>query len=319
MKFRTEYTPSPCPSENRIDPFKPVVLLGSCFSDNIGRRMAGALIDAHPNPLGVLYNPVSISRIIFSSLNDSKLREMEAFSSLFADRDIVHSWMYETQFSALSVSEALEGIMCAYDFMNSKMSKAGTLIVTFGTAYVYELAEHPGYIVSNCHKQPSAMFNRRRLTVDEIVELWTKVIKNLKEAYPRLNIIFTVSPVRHIKDGLNGNALSKSILLMAVEKLCALHSHCSYFPAFEIMTDDLRDYRFYGPDLVHPSDTAVDYIWDIFKQTYFSDKALKRVSEGEMIARRMDHRSLVPDSPDDLKFQAETQRLLKTFRSKKSL
>lgn len=170
---------------------------------------------------------------------------------------------------------------------------SGVLFVTFGTAWCYFLADNTDYVVANCHKQPSAMFIRRRITVDEIVGAWTALCNDLWKRFPDLRIVFTVSPVRHLKDGFSGNARSKAVLQLAVEEICRINDRCSYFPAYEILNDDLRDYRFYASDLVHPSQEAVEYIWEIFKSTYLDDKGLELLKEGERIQKAWNHRPLV--------------------------
>ncbi|MDE6796349.1 MAG: GSCFA domain-containing protein, partial [Muribaculaceae bacterium] len=318
MKFRTEYVAKRAPFV--IDPSKPTVLLGSCFADNIAARMRGCLWEAE-NPLGTLYNPLSIATALEVALEmmedledkenvsiekrgSKEVSEWEAVAvdeeksigeikggrrfeeSLFEAGGMWRSWLFDSKMSAEVVEDVRFAFVEKSRRLHSLLSKAEVMFVTFGTAWCYYLSDssslsyslsgNNGYLVANCHKQPSAMFERRRLNVREIVEVWKDLVAKLKERYPQLRIVFTVSPVRHLKDGFEGNARSKAILLLATEELCNALDNCYYFPAYEIVNDDLRDYRFYASDLVHPSEEAVEYIWEIFKETYVDAKGLQR-------------------------------------------
>ena len=202
------------------------------------------------------------------------------------------SWLFDSKMSAETVEDVRFAFVERGIRLHSLLSRAEVMFVTFGTAWCYYLSDRDGYLVANCHKQPSAMFERRRLNVGEIVEVWKDLIMKLKERYPQLKIVFTVSPVRHLKDGFEGNARSKAILLLATEELCNALEECFYFPAYEIVNDDLRDYRFYASDLVHPSEEAVEYIWGIFKDTYIDSKGFQLLKEGEAIRKGLEHRPL---------------------------
>lgn len=195
--------------------------------------------------------------------------------------------------------------------LNMLLEKANALFITFGTSWCYYLSGRNDYVVANCHKQPTSMFMRRRLEVSEIVERWINLARKVRGAYPQLNIVFTVSPVRHLKDGFSGNSLSKSVLLLAVEEICSKLDYCHYFPAYEIVNDDLRDYRFYASDLVHPSEEAVEYIWEIFRATYLDAVGETILKEGERILKAWLHRPL-PDATRSLSVEAvdrEAKRL----------
>lgn len=289
MKFRTEYHPVPS-LKVRLDPERPIVLLGSCFSDNIGSLMRASLWDARVNPCGTLFNPESIARTVGMALGTEK------FSSCSTDGQLWSNWDFPTTFSRLTAGECDSACRGALATLAASLRKAQALVVTFGTARVYQLAEEPGRIVANCHKQPSALFAVRRLDADAIVERWRKVVVALRAVNPGLSVIFTVSPVRHVRDGFAENARSKATLLLAAERLAALDG-CDYFPAFEILTDDLRDYRFYGPDLVHPTAEAAEYIFDIFQQTYIPAAGQALLREGRDLLRSFMHRPLIAGSP----------------------
>lgn len=289
MKFRTEYHPVPS-LKVTLDPERPIVLLGSCFSNNIGSLMRASLWNADVNPCGTLFNPESIARTVGMALGTEK------FASCRTDGQLWSNWDFPTAFTRLTADECDSACRGALATLADSLKKAQALVVTFGTARVYQLAEEPGRVVANCHKQPSAMFTVSRLDADAIVERWRKVVEILRAANPGISVIFTVSPVRHVRDGFAENARSKATLLLAAERLAGLKG-CDYFPAFEILTDDLRDYRFYGPDLVHPSDEAAEYIFDIFQQTYIPASGQALLREGRDLLRSFMHRPLIAGSP----------------------
>ena len=234
------------------------LLLGSCFSDSIGDKLMNAGFDCVANPFGALYNPLSIMNAL--SMKD----------------DEFYRW---TQKSCddLNFDQVIHTI--------------DVFVLTFGTAWVYELKE-TGHVVANCKKQPETLFSRRRITIDEIVEKYAQFIENAVVPNHK-TILFTVSPIRHKKDGLHENQLSKSILLLAIDCLCkAYPNNCYYFPSYEIMLDELRDYRFYADDMLHPSQVAVQYIWECFQQTYFSPKTIEFIEQFEHLNRILHHQPL---------------------------
>lgn len=236
-----------------------LLLLGSCFSDNIGEKLADGGFLCRVNPLGTLYNPASIASAITEMLKPSDERNKEFFRWLHSKADL-----------DAAITED-------YDIA----------IITFGTAWVYRLKES-GMIVANCKKQPDCLFQRERLSIEDIVDVWKGIIGGWKSKKTRF--LFTVSPIRHKKDGFHENQLSKSTLLMAVDELCRLFpERCTYFPAYEIMMDELRDYRFYAADMVHPSSVAVDYIWERFQDMFFTPETRQQVLEAERQKKRENH------------------------------
>lgn len=291
MKFRTEYEMRP--SERLLDPAEPVVLIGSCFTDSIGKRMVSCRWPAFPNPCGTLFNPASIANIIRLALADEQSVRSAVDASL-AERDgLSMSWLVDSGSTKHSQIDTISSLYERINSLRSNLASAATLIVTFGTAWIYELREQPGYVVSNCHKFPAGNFVRRRLSVDDIVSEWKSLLDYLKERFPRLRVIFTVSPVRHLKDGFEGNSRSKAILQLSCEEICEKCESAEYFPSFEIMNDDLRDYRFYDRDMVHPSEMAVDYIWEKFQERFLSAESRAILREGEKITRRLNHRPII--------------------------
>lgn len=233
-------------------------MLGSCFSDEIGEQMKQRYLNVVCNPFGTLYNPISIAQAINLQLpmtNDQLVH-----------RDgLWHSMSHHGSFSRATREETEQAVQASVETMQQALQEATVIIVTFGTAWVYEMN---GEVVGNCHKLPETTFTRRRLSVDEIVAAWQPILNR----YPDKHWLFTVSPIRHIKDGLHENQLSKATLLLAVEKLTAgsdlQQPTAGYFPSYEIVLDELRDYRFYADDLVHPSSLAIQYIWERFVDTF---------------------------------------------------
>lgn len=312
IKFRSEVKGEAAELQLTID--EPVVLVGSCFADNIGGRMRRSLWNAS-NPLGVLFNPLSIASAINLLLFDPDFSaKVEEFS--FEQEGFRHSWFFDSRASGVP-SEFKNRLDAMQNDFRSRLSASRALFVTFGTAFCYFLADRPDFVVANCHKQPEKLFIRRRVDIDEICDMWTTLIERLQRTHPGLHIIFTVSPVRHLRDGLHQNNLSKSILHLAIDRLCATHDCCSYFPAYEILADDLRDYRFYAADLTHPNDLAIEYIWEKFLDTYVAVPASRtELRRGEAIFRRLNHRSILHTghiSDRQAAFVDETHRLYDEF------
>ena len=253
------------PSPWKIGYEDNILLLGSCFADSIGQIMAEHYLNVTCNPFGTLYNPLSIAQAL----------QMTEVPPLIEHDGLWHSMAHHGSFSRASRDEAEQAVKASIETMQAALQQASVVIVTFGTAWVYEMS---GEIVGNCHKLPESSFTRRRLSVEEIVAAWQPIL----ERYPNKHWLFTVSPIRHIRDGLHENQLSKATLLQAVEKLTAeggltaqrsvSEAVCQakpvYYPSYEIMLDELRDYRFYADDLVHPSSLAVRYIWERFADTF---------------------------------------------------
>lgn len=278
MKFRTEIEPEKC---SPISLGRKLLMLGSCFTTNIGEQLAIDGFDVTVNPTGVLYNPASIASMIL------RVSERKSYSSsdLYCDDSgKFHLLDFPNLFQGDEATELLQRGNEALTTLADSYSAADILIVTFGTSYIFDLKES-GNTVGNCHKLPADLFVRRRLTPEEIVEIWKPIILSGKR------VIFTVSPIRHLADGLHGNSLSKSILLLAVDKLVEMGAE--YFPAYEIMMDDLRDYRFYAADMKHPSPVAVEYIYDIFKSRYFTPETERLVSLQRKQYKFSQHRQLL--------------------------
>ena len=276
-----------------------IMTLGSCFAENIGKKLNDVFFLTDINPFGMLYNPFSISNSIELLIHNKPFAEKD----LFQNKGLWQSFSHSSLFSATTAEKCLENINDRFQKAADFLAKTDFLLITFGTAWIYE-EQKSGSVVSNCHKLPATAFFRRRLTVEEIVTEYSKLINELTNKLPHLKLIFSVSPIRHWKDGAHENNISKSILLLAIDELQKQFEQVHYFPAYEIQMDELRDYRFYASDMQHPSDVAVDYIWEKFCQTYFDKPTSKIKKELEQLSADLNHRPLFPDSEEYQKFQA---------------
>ena len=293
MELRTVFEIEPSPLKIKYS--DPVMLTGSCFASGIGRKFEAGRFPVLINPAGTVFNPVSVINTL-ESITEG--REYSPGDLYFHD-GLWLSFDHYTDFSAPERDHVLEKINKTIKEAGEFMSKAGFLFITFGTARVYRFKES-GKIVSNCHKIPSGMFTRELLTVDKITSLWYKFLDKLTSNYPNLKVIFTISPVRHMKDGAHGNQVSKSVLFLSVEELLKHPSSPGYFPAYEIIMDDLRDYRFYESDMLHPSQQAVDYIWEEFMKCYFSSETVELYREILKITRAASHK-IRGNNPENVK------------------
>lgn len=274
------------PSTNRqIQHEHQLMMLGSCFTEHIGERLQNAKFNIDINPFGIQYNPMSIA----TALNHIIEQKLYAENDLFLHEGRWHSFMHHSRFSSTTADEAFKLMNTRIKASAEYIKKAEFLFITFGTAWVYELKKS-GEIVSNCHKLPDNEFIRRRLTVNEIVQTYAQLMKRLNEINPKLKLIFTVSPIRHWKDGAHENNVSKSILLLAIEELQQQYDTIGYFPAYEIQMDELRDYRFYAEDMLHPNKVAIDYIWERFSNVYFSEKTQVLAQEMSKLKQAFEHR-----------------------------
>ena len=285
------------PSEKKIGYDDKILLLGSCFADNIGAKFGEHYFQATINPYGTLYNPASIATTLNHSIQPSTIHH----------NGLWHSMMHHGSFSHPDKDVLLARCEESQTLLRTALRDATTIIVTFGTSWVYEM---DGFVVANCHKLPANRFTRRCLAVDEIVEMWQPIVASM----PDKHWIFTVSPIRHIKDGLHANHLSKANLLQAIDVLIANArdlnptSTYSYFPAYEIMLDELRDYRFYAEDMVHPSQVAVEYIWQRFVETYMTEDTRGEMRTLHQLWLDRQHRFLHHDSEEAERFRQHIEK-----------
>ncbi len=290
-KFRTEVEISQ--PEFSINYQHRIMTLGSCFAENIGNNMHDMYLDVDVNPFGVLYNPMSILQSIEMLISKKQFTDKD----IFVHRGLWNSFSHSSQFSDTKPEHCLEKINARLNASSVFFENANVLLLTFGTAWVYEDRES-NRIVSNCHKLPSSFFVRRKLSIDEIVNAYSTVFEKLQKINPSLKLIFSVSPVRHLKDTAHGNNLSKSVLLLAIDSLCSQFENAFYYPAYEILLDELRDYRFFADDMVHPSEVAVQYIWKKFTETYFDKESQNYLQEVKQLNNDLNHRPFFPESEE---------------------
>ena len=306
MEFRTTVKTG----ENRswLHHSDSVVLLGSCFSDNIGAKMQAALFNATVNPMGTLYNPMSIACGVKRLIDN----EPVAGQDLFMQGGVWNSFDFHSRHSLPDKQATIDRMNQRIEQGHHALRQAQLLTVTMGTAIVYRLRA-TGKVVANCHKVPQHEFERKMATVGEMKQL-DDMLTQLHAFNPELHIILTVSPIRHIADGLDTNSLSKASLRVAIHETLAKHQEYSdYFPAFEIMMDDLRDYRFYATDMVHPSDVAIEYIWQAFQATYLDDRSALAVARCERVHKRLQHRPMSANRETVDRFNADTASVVRNL------
>ena len=290
MEFRTIV---PCEKlQHQISHRDKILLLGSCFAENIGHLLVAHKFNVKINPTGILYNPVSIA----DALQMMSDRYQYTVNDIFRDGNLWHSFRHHSRFSHTDPELCIDGINRELKAGAEQLHRASWLLVTFGTAYVYSLRE-TGKVVANCHKLPASLFDRRRVGVDEMIRGWIPLIERLSDSNPELRIMFTVSPIRHLRDGAHENQLSKSVLLLFVDELCRMYpDRCIYFPSYEIVLDELRDYRYYADDMLHPSPLAVRYLWERFSEAFFSAETKQVITAIEDITKDLSHKPFHPES-----------------------
>ena len=285
-----------------------ILMLGSCFVENMGARLEYFKFQADINPCGIVYNPLSVADTLEILLSGKRFEEKDLIL-----RD--GKWMsfsHHGRFSAVSREQCLQNINARLAGAVRQLTKLDVLIITWGTAWVYRYRQ-TGQVVANCHKFPAAEFEHSRLEVEDIVSVYTGLLKRLWTKRPQLKIIFTVSPVRHWKDGAQGNQLSKAVLLLAIDRLVKLSPQVSYFPSYEIVMDELRDYRFYASDMLHVSEQGVDYIWEKSRDNYIAKETLDRMKRIDKLNKILLHRPHDPESEASRELYTRTRQELDTL------
>jgi hypothetical protein len=297
MHFRTEIPISK--NSNTLDYNARVVSLGSCFVENMADKFQYFQFRNTTNPFGIIFNPVSIDKII----------EKVVSTTLFTENDIFflnerwHCFDVHSDLSNESKEELLKSLNSILKATKTYLETASHIIITYGTSWVYKNVESLE-IVANCHKVPQKQFTKELLSIEVIKKSIENTIKLIASVNPKANFILTVSPVRHIKDGFVENQVSKAHLIAALYETFDFRlSTISYFPSYEIMMDELRDYRFYGEDMLHPSQVAIDYIWQRFKETTISETAYSTMEEVQNIQKSLSHKPFNPNSESHLKFE----------------
>ena len=284
-----------------------LLLMGSCFTENIGNQLKQYQFPCNINPFGIIYNPVSI----FGNLKKVMDKNVYTENDLLQHKELYLSLDHHGQFSGTNKNEVLANINTTIEKAHADFNTAKFIIITLGTAFVYKhLAQDR--VVANCHKIPGTAFEKRLLSIDEIKAAFNAVKTQLKDK----TVLFTVSPVRHWRDGALENQRSKSILIESIHQLIAENGNCFYFPAYELMMDELRDYRFYAEDMLHPNAVAVKYIWQRFAETYFSEQTQQINAQLEKIHLLLQHRIKNADTQAQATFEQKIQTTIAAFKSK---
>lgn len=296
MKFRTEINIPEYPFNLQIEP--PIVFWGSCFSANVGALLQNHFFDVTINPFGVVFNPLSINNQIESVLKNKLDEEMT-----FEKNGKYFSFQFSTKYSASSLDGFKKKAQNTFHEVGAKIENAQVLFITLGTSWVYDYNVN-SKTVANCHKIPQKAFSKRLLSVNEILEAMQNTLNLVLTYNPKLKVVFTVSPVRHVKEGLVNNAVSKARLLDAVYQITQSNSQAYYFPAYEIFLDDLRDYRFFDDDLIHPNQQGVNYVWELFTKAFISDLEKPLLQKLNSYFQASQHKSIKNDPEEFEKHSA---------------
>ena len=311
MKLQTKVSIKQA-TKSCIDYQSKILMLGSCFSDNIGNKLNYFKFQTSQNPFGILFHPVAIENLVTNAINQKKYTEED----LIYHNEIWHSFDAHSSLSSLDKNEIINHLNSAITSTNKKLEEASHIVITLGTSWVYRHIESDK-IVANCHKIPQKKFLKELLSIDEITEILASLIALIKSVNKNVSILFTVSPVRHLKDGFIENTQSKSHLITAIHQIIDERKSTYYFPSYEIMMDELRDYRFYNEDMIHPNKTAINYIWERFVSTWFSEDSKPTMATIDTIQKGILHRPFNENSEAHLKFleklQTQQNALVKQF------
>jgi len=315
MDFHIECTPAPL--THKIHHRHALMLMGSCFTENIGNKLLAHQFNVLQNPNGILFNPVSVQQAIATYVKAICITEHD----IFPLNEAWHSWHHHSRFSAITTADIIEKINSSTKAAHAYLRSADFLIITLGSAWVYELTEkapgfNPGKVAANNHKAPADWFNRRLLDYSESMDILKGIVETLQSFNPGLQIIFTISPVRHLREGFVENNRSKALLISAVHQMVAQYEQCHYFPAYELVVDDLRDYRFYAEDMVHPNYAATNYVWDKFVMACMDDSTRLLMKEINEVNAAMSHRPFHDQSAAHLAFKTKYLNICKTMQQK---
>lgn len=300
MQFHAEFSPKEF--ENKISLGDKIMLLGSCFTEQIGQKLSDHKFDTLQNPNGILFNPVSIEKALYSYISSKLYSEQDLF--YFNER--WQSWNHHSRFSRTAKDDTLKAINASTQAASLFLKHADWLIITMGSAFTYqrrEIETRYEAVVANCHKVPNDKFNRVLLLTSEVEEILTDLINKVKKYNQNIRIIFTISPVRHLREGFIENNRSKASLIQAVHSVTN-DNDILYFPSYELVIDDLRDYRFYAEDMVHPNYAATNYVWEKFINTCISAESREIMKEIAQIRSAVNHKPFNPISEEHGKFKA---------------
>ena len=296
MKLKTEI-PLKKQSLNLIDYNSKIVLLGSCFSENISKKLNYFKFNSFSNPFGILFHPKAIENLITDAINEREFTEQD----VFFENERWHSFNAHSSLSSTHKNELVNSLNSAISSTKKELEKATHIIITLGTSWVYRHIESDE-IVANCHKIPQKKFLKELLTVDEITESLQAILALLKSINKNVVVLFTVSPVRHLKDGFVENTRSKSHLIAGIHNVVDTRKGTFYFPSYELVIDELRDYRFYEEDMIHPNAVAINYIWEKLSNNWFSEDCFPIMKEIDAIQKGLSHRPFNENSEQHQQF-----------------
>lgn len=294
-----------------IDYDSKIMLIGSCFAKNIGDKLEYFKFQSNINPFGILFHPLAIEQLITNSINNKEYNEED----IFFLNERWHTYDAHSELSDVSDKKILSSLNEKIVITTKNLIQATHIVITLGTAWVYRLIE-TDRIVANCHKVPQKKFLKELLTPDEISESLAAMVSLVKNNNRKAEIIFTVSPVRHLKDGFAENSLSKANLISGIHQIIEPRDRTYYFPSYEIMMDDLRDYRFYKKDMLHPNETAIDYIWEQFKKSWIDEKEYQMMKEIDSIQNGLAHRPFHPNSESHRQFFLKLKKKIEAVNQK---
>ena len=296
MKLQTTLPLQP-QQHNQIDYNSCILLLGSCFVENIGSKLDYFKFQNLQNPFGILFQPLAIEKLITNAVNEQKYTE----NDIFFHNEQWHCYDAHSKLSNTSKDELLYVLNEQICLTTKQLNNSSHIIITLGTAWVYRDIE-TGKIVANCHKVSQKIFLKELLTVDKISESLQSIVELIRSVNKKISILFTVSPVRHLKDGFVENTQSKAHLIAGIHRVVEPRHHLHYFPSYEIMMDELRDYRFYAEDMIHPNQTAINYIWEKFQHVWISKGASEIMDAVDFIQKGLHHKPFNSNSEAHLQF-----------------
>lgn len=312
MKLKTEILLNEQPY-NQIDYNSKVLLFGSCFSESIGEKFKYFKFQSAQNPFGILFHPLAIENLITNAINEKEYTNED----VFFHNEQWQSFDTHSKLSSPSKETLLNELNKQVQLTHKNITESTHIIITLGTAWVYRYIASDR-IAANCHKVPQKQFLKELLSVDDIFNSLQAITSLLKSINNEVSIIFTISPVRHLKDGFVENTLSKAQLISAIHSFLAQPSvsNCNYFPSYEIMLDELRDYRFYAEDMLHPNQLAINYIWEKFKSVWISKQAYPTMDKVEEIQKRIAHKPFNPNSEKHKQFLQSLETKKKQLQGK---
>ena len=298
--------------EHAITYDSKIMLLGSCFAENMGKKFEYFKFHSTTNPFGIIFNPVSLAKMVERCVQKNYFTE----DDIFYHNEIWHCFEVHSELSNPDKDVFLNSLNEIIDLTHTQLNDSTHIIITLGTSWVYRNIETK-QIVANCHKVPQKQFNKELISPEIIAQSIESILFTISVLNPNCKCIFTVSPVRHLKDGFSENTLSKAHLIVALHKTITHHPlPITYFPSYEIMMDELRDYRFYAEDLLHPNPTAIDYIWIQFQENYISESVFGLMNEICEVQRALQHRPFNPNTESHLKFLADLKTKMTTLKKK---